>query len=62
MVSETVGTIHYNTQPVTVEEAVGLCSVRVLVGSGKPEDCVLAEKSTVWPWRIGCQERQWVIK
>ena len=47
-VSETVGTIHYNTQPVTVEEAVGLDSVGVLVGNGKPEDCVLAEKSTVW--------------
>ena len=57
-VSETVGTIHYNTQPVTVEEAVGLDSVGMLVGNGKPEDCVLAEKSTVWPWGIECQECQ----
>ena len=44
MVSETVSIIHYNTLP----EALGLGSVRVLVGNGKPEDCVLAEKSTVW--------------
>jgi len=48
MVSETVSIIHYNTLPVIVEEALGLGSVRVLVGNGKPEDCVLAEKSTVW--------------
>ena len=40
--------IHYNnvhivTQPVTVEEAVGLGSVRGLVANGNPEDCELAD-------------------
>ena len=43
-----MGIIHYNnvhivTQPVTVEEAVGLGSVRGLVGNGNPEDCVLTD-------------------
>jgi len=47
-ISETMGIIHYNnvhivTQPVTVEEAVGLGSVRGLVGNGNPEDCVLTD-------------------
>ena len=47
-VSETVGTIHYNnvhivTLPVTMEEAVGLGSVRWLVVNGNPEDCELAD-------------------
>jgi len=48
----------HNTQPVIVEEVLGFGCVGELVGSGKPEDCVLAEKCTVWPWRIECQEHQ----
>jgi len=36
----------YYCLPVTVEEAVGRGSVRVLVvGNGNPEDCVLSKKS-----------------
>ena len=31
--------------PVTVEIAVGYGLVRVLVGSGNPDDCVLSKKS-----------------
>ena len=58
MISEIVSVILYNSLPVTVEEKLGLGSVRVLVGNGKPEDCVLAEKSTVWPWGFECQEHQ----
>ena len=34
---------HIVTQPVTVEEAVGLGSVRGLVANGNPEDCELAD-------------------
>ena len=37
--------VHNVTLPVTVDEAVGLGSARVLVGNGNPEDGVLAEKS-----------------
>ena len=41
--------IHYNvhivTLPVTLEDAVGLGSVRVLVGNGNPDNCELPEKS-----------------
>ena len=33
------------TLPDTVEEAVGYGLVRVLVGSGNPDDCVLSKKS-----------------
>ena len=33
------------TLPVTVEEAVGCGTVRVLVGNGIPKDCVLSKKS-----------------
>ena len=35
--------VHNVTLPVTVDEAVGLGSARVLVGNGNPEDCVLAD-------------------
>jgi len=37
--------VYIVTLPVTVEEAVGCGSVRVLVGNGNPEDCVLSKKS-----------------
>ena len=33
------------TLPVTVEEAVGCGSLRLLIGNVNPEDCVLSKKS-----------------
>ena len=35
--------MHIVTLPVTMEEAVGLGSVRWLVANGNPEDCELAD-------------------
>ena len=41
--------MHIVTLPVTMEEAVGLGSVRVLVGNGNPEDGVMDEESAAQP-------------